>query len=160
MNEFDTRWDNWSGDFAESFAASLLDPAVREHVPEILGAFGAAASARDRGFPDDLDPGTLAAVLTEALPRLALPEPAREKAPEVVARFFEYLRETGRMAEGDEFAARIRVLAASYRDRLRPGGGVKGVTIKKAAGVSPVGRNDPCPCGSGRKFKKCCMKDG
>lgn len=20
----------------------------------------------------------------------------------------------------------------------------------------PVGRNDPCPCGSGRKFKKCC----
>ena len=21
-----------------------------------------------------------------------------------------------------------------------------------------VGRNDPCPCGSGRKFKKCCMK--
>jgi len=23
--------------------------------------------------------------------------------------------------------------------------------------ASPVGRNDPCPCGSGRKFKKCCM---
>ena len=21
-----------------------------------------------------------------------------------------------------------------------------------------VGRNDPCPCGSGRKFKKCCGK--
>ncbi|MFH1935153.1 MAG: PBPRA1643 family SWIM/SEC-C metal-binding motif protein [Pseudomonadota bacterium] len=20
-----------------------------------------------------------------------------------------------------------------------------------------VGRNDPCPCGSGKKFKKCCM---
>ena len=20
-----------------------------------------------------------------------------------------------------------------------------------------IGRNDPCPCGSGRKFKKCCM---
>lgn len=25
------------------------------------------------------------------------------------------------------------------------------------AGAAPkVGRNDPCPCGSGRKFKKCC----
>lgn len=23
--------------------------------------------------------------------------------------------------------------------------------------MSDVGRNDPCPCGSGRKFKKCCM---
>lgn len=21
-----------------------------------------------------------------------------------------------------------------------------------------VGRNDPCPCGSGKKFKKCCIK--
>jgi len=30
------------------------------------------------------------------------------------------------------------------------------------AGASPaagrVGRNDPCPCGSGRKFKQCCMR--
>ncbi|MCB9338662.1 MAG: SEC-C domain-containing protein [Lewinellaceae bacterium] len=23
--------------------------------------------------------------------------------------------------------------------------------------VSKVGRNDPCPCGSGKKYKKCCM---
>ena len=23
-----------------------------------------------------------------------------------------------------------------------------------------VGRNDPCPCGSGKKFKKCCLKKG
>ncbi|HSX12160.1 MAG TPA: SEC-C metal-binding domain-containing protein [Rhabdochlamydiaceae bacterium] len=22
--------------------------------------------------------------------------------------------------------------------------------------TSKVGRNDPCPCGSGKKFKKCC----
>lgn len=24
--------------------------------------------------------------------------------------------------------------------------------------TNKVGRNDPCPCGSGRKYKKCCMK--
>ena len=24
-------------------------------------------------------------------------------------------------------------------------------------GLSKVGRNDPCPCGSGKKFKKCCL---
>ncbi len=23
-----------------------------------------------------------------------------------------------------------------------------------------VGRNDPCPCGSGKKYKRCCGKDG
>jgi len=26
------------------------------------------------------------------------------------------------------------------------------------AGVSEIGRNDPCPCGSGKKYKKCCGK--
>ena len=26
--------------------------------------------------------------------------------------------------------------------------------VKKAA--DKVGRNDPCPCGSGKKYKKCC----
>lgn len=24
--------------------------------------------------------------------------------------------------------------------------------------ASPCGRNDQCPCGSGKKFKKCCRK--
>ena len=33
-------------------------------------------------------------------------------------------------------------------------GGVKGETIKRTA--PKVGRNDPCPCGSGKKAKKCC----
>jgi hypothetical protein len=29
-------------------------------------------------------------------------------------------------------------------------------TIRR--GASKVGRNDPCPCGSGRKFKACCLR--
>ncbi|MBS7397344.1 MAG: preprotein translocase subunit SecA, partial [Ruminiclostridium sp.] len=31
-------------------------------------------------------------------------------------------------------------------------------TVKKTA-AQKVGRNDPCPCGSGKKYKKCCGKD-
>ena len=23
--------------------------------------------------------------------------------------------------------------------------------------MSKIGRNDPCPCGSGKKYKKCCL---
>ncbi|MBM7068170.1 SEC-C metal-binding domain-containing protein [Actibacterium sp. 188UL27-1] len=23
-----------------------------------------------------------------------------------------------------------------------------------------LGRNDPCPCGSGRRFKRCCLTSG
>ncbi len=29
-------------------------------------------------------------------------------------------------------------------------------TEKKAGATKKVGRNSPCPCGSGKKFKKCC----
>ncbi|MEM5493895.1 YchJ family protein [Hoeflea sp. AS16] len=29
-----------------------------------------------------------------------------------------------------------------------------------AVGVGGVGRNDPCPCGSGKKYKKCCGASG
>ncbi len=36
-----------------------------------------------------------------------------------------------------------------------PDGTVKKAPVKKSA-AQKVGRNDPCPCGSGKKYKKCC----
>ena len=36
-----------------------------------------------------------------------------------------------------------------------PGGGGRRPVRKKAK----IGRNDPCPCGSGKKYKKCCGRD-
>lgn len=38
------------------------------------------------------------------------------------------------------------LLAREYASRSRP---------SQPLDKSKVGRNDPCPCGSGRKFKKC-----
>jgi uncharacterized protein YecA (UPF0149 family) len=157
---FDNRWDNWAGDFAESFGAELLEPQVRAHVSEILTRFGEETRKIDREFPDEISPGTFAKVMTETMPRLALPEDVRPHVPEVVARFLEYLRESGRVAEGSDWAAQVRVIGHSYRERLKPGGGVKGETIRKPLGVATAGRNDPCPCGSGKKYKKCCMTRG
>jgi uncharacterized protein YecA (UPF0149 family) len=31
-----------------------------------------------------------------------------------------------------------------------------GPPLQPYYGSSKIGRNDPCPCGSGKKFKKCC----
>ncbi len=154
---FDTRWDNWAGDFGESFAVDGLESAIRPYAADVIIAFGAAVRAIDAGFPDEVRPGAFATVLNGSMPRLALPDGARPHVPEAIARFLEYLQETGRLAEGDQWAAEVRVIGRSYRDRLKPGGAVKGVTIRTSAKTSPLGRNDPCPCGSGRKFKKCCM---
>ena len=30
--------------------------------------------------------------------------------------------------------------------------------IHSDKGKTEIGRNDPCPCGSGKKYKKCCGK--
>ena len=32
----------------------------------------------------------------------------------------------------------------------------KKMPVRKAA---EIGRNDPCPCGSGKKYKKCCGRN-
>ncbi len=153
---FDNRWDNWSGDFAESVDVQQFAGPVRDFVPDILAAFGDAVREIDPHFPDEVSPGTFATVLGTTMTRLRLDDDIRPDVPDVIAAFFDYLRESGRVGEGSEWAAQVRVIGASYRERLKPGGGVKGVTIRKSEKSSPLGRNDPCPCGSGKKFKKCC----
>jgi preprotein translocase subunit SecA len=43
--------------------------------------------------------------------------------------------------------------AAGGREPLKPSDDAKPVTFRREA--PKVGRNDPCPCGSGKKYKKC-----
>ena len=33
------------------------------------------------------------------------------------------------------------------------------IELRKKEGLPSVGRNQKCPCGSGKKFKQCCGKD-
>ena len=48
--------------------------------------------------------------------------------------------------------------ARAFRLRYRPM--VVPPTEKQMARTPPrIGRNDLCPCGSGKKFKKCCLRD-
>ena len=34
-----------------------------------------------------------------------------------------------------------------------------GIRIPSRKLFPKIGRNEPCPCGSGKKFKKCCIKN-
>jgi preprotein translocase subunit SecA len=43
-------------------------------------------------------------------------------------------------------------------DLVASGGSQDGSSRGPIVKTSTVGRNDPCPCGSGRKFKNCCGK--
>src|SRR5678816_4102042 len=46
---------------------------------------------------------------------------------------------------------------ANERDKFEPGGGGDDVAVKQALvkAAPKIGRNDPCPCGSGKKYKNC-----
>ena len=65
---------------------------------------------------------------------------------------------------GDEEDAEIALGLKSKRStpariyRTAPPGWLKeegGVPQRRAG---KIGRNDPCPCGSGKKYKKCCLQ--
>jgi hypothetical protein len=63
----------------------------------------------------------------------------------------------------DGLYARVcKALAAAGRIAPSPADSrsqVRNVTLAEGRGTrqAKTGRNDPCPCGSGRKFKHCCM---
>jgi preprotein translocase subunit SecA len=79
--------------------------------------------------------------------KFALPQPVQERAaPPAPA-----AAPGARVAPPLAVAAGARAAAAGARPG--PGGGAAPQRGEK--GVK-VGRNDPCPCGSGKKYKKCC----
>ena len=56
----------------------------------------------------------------------------------------------------DEFRGYRQEQEADQAAAAAAGGGEKSQPIRLS--TPRVGRNDPCPCGSGKKFKKCCGK--
>ena len=57
-----------------------------------------------------------------------------------------------------ETPAPAQARTAAAGQAVRMGGAATATTARpgRAAAGRKVGRNEPCPCGSGRKYKKCC----
>ena len=49
----------------------------------------------------------------------------------------------------------LRALAGFLRQGMRPAEAAAAMRSRKASLWKGIGRNDPCPCGSGKKFKNC-----
>jgi hypothetical protein len=138
--------EDWAAEFAESTAFSFLPDAVKEGAPAVCAEF-----LRQAGEAGDAE---VRRVLLEFLPSLDLPPALRASVPETLQEFAGWLEDTGRLAGGRSLGLRIRALGSAYRERCSPKGGLR---IPPAVNKTPdVGRNDPCPCGSGKKYKKCC----
>jgi hypothetical protein len=138
-------------EFCESNYFLLLDPSVKEHGLGIILAF-----LRDARSPETVTIEVFEQSLYEGMSRLDLPLTVRKGIPALLSAFFRYLSESGKYPPASAWDGWVRSLSLGYLRKFRPDGSVKGETFRKK--YSDVDRNDPCPCGSGKKFKKCCMK--
>lgn len=143
--------EHWVGDYCTSSAFLDQATAVREFAPEILVAFLEAACAARGVAPADVEAADMKPGLLQGVAPLDLPASVRDGVVALCAGFLTAMEETGRLAGGRGLGLVVRALRAPFRDAA------SGKPRPIVAPAAKVGRNDPCPCGSGRKYKKCCQ---
>ena len=79
----------------------------------------------------------------------------REKKPRIKPEKWQEIEELALKA-GEEFLKVCRGPTERLIGERATNQLASGVTMRRA--VAKVGRNDPCPCGSGRKYKHCCLE--
>jgi hypothetical protein len=143
------RIENWAADFAVSDAARRFPPPVRDHAPIVLAEF----LLRAAGPLDDLDEVSEADIrrgLVKGAASVQVPEGVQDHVPDLCGAFLEELERQGRIADGRILASFVRAARGAYDEAA----GIIRTYRRPASKLSP---NDPCPCGSGRKWKKCCQ---
>ena len=141
-------------DYLGSEHLLFLNTAIKEQADGILRTFFQRAGAWGATSLETLKAKTVEAVLLEDMGNLALPADTKRNIPDLFSGFFNYLKETGRFPGAGSWQLCVESVQDRFHSSLREDGSQRGQTFKK--NYSDVGRNDPCPCGSGLKFKKCC----
>ena len=112
--------------------------------------------------PRLLEGDDIALALRERLPRyFGKGDPLAHHCEDVLNAFVRYLRDTMIVPHAYEIGIALDAHISEFRDLVASGTAHSGGIAKtRVLGVerrgTKVGRNDPCPCGSGKKFKKCC----
>jgi len=97
--------------------------------------------------------------------KLEINKDSGKEIPDILTNFIEFLDNEGHIKNSAQFKKILNENAKDFIKSLplKKSSGKKIQTkIAKESGVSgdiKVGRNDPCPCGSGKKYKKCCGKN-
>ncbi len=74
---------------------------------------------------------------------------------EIAFTFFKYAKHSVDMRVQMELNRSVLEQRGVVLAGAEKGGGEKGQIGQKGENVQKIGRNDPCPCGSGKKYKKC-----
>jgi hypothetical protein len=127
----------------------LSDFSQQQDIPALLSTVIAACPS------GGLTIVTLERVLMERIVHLDCPLATKHTIPTLLHAFFSWCASSGSWPPASEWAGWVDLLGSKFLAKFRDDGTVKGESYKKQ--YTDVNRNDPCPCGSGKKFKKCCM---
>ena len=134
-------FEDWAQEFLASDAAGEFRADVREAGAAPLAALLHAACRRAGGGLESVEADHLARALSHDLHGQGVTAESRPQLPALAASFLGFLQVTGRLSGGASMGEALLSGAVSGQDRV----------------LAPAAdRNDPCPCGSGRKYKKCC----
>ncbi|HLP41456.1 MAG TPA: SEC-C metal-binding domain-containing protein [Fibrobacteria bacterium] len=147
--------ESFISDYAASEHFMFLKAPAKEDAEGLLLAFFRQAADRGLATLSDLKAKDVEDILFTAMPRLDIPTTRKRALPDLLDGFFTFLKDSGRFPPASAWQMCIESVRKRFVDSIREDGTVKGTTFKKQ--YTDVGRNDPCPCGSGQKFKKCCM---
>ena len=143
--------ENWVSDFCLSDGLAPFSPPIREVAETLLITFLTAACDARQIEPEDLEEPDVKAALLGPVAHLALPAAVRNEVPALCAAMLAHLETEGRLGGGRLLGAFAKALTSPYLETA------SGKTKPIIRAGTKLGRNDPCPCGSGKKYKKCCL---
>ena len=82
------------------------------------------------------------------------------KDPEIKKRFIDIAKRMEKDGVDFKSIRQMKKWMKQHEAELRAEQGGQVAKVETVVHDGPrIGRNDPCPCGSGKKYKKCCGKD-
>lgn len=143
MGKFTEQVEHWVSEFAVSTEGELAVREFGERAASVLMRFLDTAS--DKCPPNLIDEPEVRDGV-QALAGLDLSSAERSGVPALIEAFFGACERAGRLSGGEVLGNYARVTATAHL--------LKKKQVKRTIKVGP---NDPCPCGSGKKYKKCCL---
>ena len=128
-------------------------------VKQVAEHFVALCYERLGKKPHLLDGQDVHAVYGHLLPeRLARREPRADQVPAILEAYFEHLEQSQVVTHLFEIRRALQGTTPEFLETVATGHNAHHAGPKSKPfvhGAEKLGRNDPCSCGSGKKFKKC-----
>jgi len=163
-----------SRDFQTSKVSKSKPKAYKDNVDYIVKSFLDYVFFNEHKEIRELNDGLTKDFMVEFAPRkLTFTPEAAKDVSEILTKFLVFLNTEGHIHNGGELSSVVKknnrtflkLLPKTKQKPTKKTGKKSTVSKKVASKKKPakksipevkVGRNDPCPCGSGKKYKKCC----